>query len=95
MLHHVKIAMGGTRVSKYRWFFFWRGGGLTPVGATRVSKYIFWRDIQSHIRTYSTCVRATSWWSKSLSTVYSIYVESMLYLGWEDYSTYTDNVIFC
>ena len=32
MLHHVKIAMGGTRVSKYRWFFFWRGGGINSCG---------------------------------------------------------------
>ena len=27
MLHHVKIAMGGTRVLKYRWFLFFGGGG--------------------------------------------------------------------
>ena len=72
MLHHVKIAMGGTHVLKYRCFL---GGGFTPVGGTHISKCIF------GLLTYSTRVRATSWWSKSLSTVYNIYVESMLYLG--------------
>ena len=46
MLHRVKIAMGGTRVFKNTAVF---GGKFTPVGGRRVSKYVFWRDIQSHI----------------------------------------------
>ena len=55
MLHHVKIAMGGTRVLKYS--CFWREK-LTPVGGTRVSKYVFWRDIHSHIYTDMQYMRA-------------------------------------
>ena len=36
MLHHVKIAMGGTRVLKYRCLVGGGGGEFTPVGGTRV-----------------------------------------------------------
>ena len=54
MLHHVKIAMGGTRVLKYRCF----GGKFTPVGGTRVSRTSFggtFRPIYGH--TVHACVQ--------------------------------------
>ena len=77
MLHRVKIAMGGTRVLKYS--CFWRE--IHPCGWHARFKV---RLLAGHSVPYTdiqSCVRATSWWSKSLSAVYNIYVESMLYLG--------------
>ena len=71
MLHRVKIAMGGTRVLKYRCL---GGGGWGEIHSSRWHAR-FW------LLTYSTRVLTASWWLQSLSTVYNIYVESMLYLG--------------